>query len=112
MDNWNCGSCLRTKPKCGWMSLSALLIQIGVIYMIMIVSILGALCSLGGNILIMLKKKSGWIVWVLGNLFWIIYNFMSKPNLPMIVMYLVYIVINILGYCKWCDKEGKNKLDM
>ena len=80
--------------------------------MVMVVSILGALCSLGGNILIILKKKSGWIVWILGNLFWIIYNFISEPNLPMIIMYLVYIVINILGYCKWCDKEDKNKLDM
>ena len=79
--------------------------------MVMLVSVLGMICSLGGNILIMLKKKSGWIVWTVGNILWIIYNFITTINIPMILMYLVYMFINILGYCKWCDQEDKKKIE-
>lgn len=79
--------------------------------MVMLVSVLGMICSLGGNILIMLKKKSGWIVWTVGNILWIVYNFITTINLPMILMYLVYMFINILGYCKWCDQEDKKKIE-
>lgn len=79
--------------------------------MVMLVSVLGMICSLGGNILIMLKKKSGWIVWTVGNILWIVYNFITTINLPMIFMYLVYMFINILGYCKWCDQEDKKKIE-
>ena len=79
--------------------------------MVMLVSVLGMICSLGGNILIMLKKKSGWIVWTVGNILWIVYNFITTINLPMILMYLVYMFINILGYCKWCEQEDKKKIE-
>ena len=79
--------------------------------MVTIISVLGMLFSLGGNILIMMKKKSGWLAWVVGNVLWIIYNFITNVNLPMVLMYLVYTVINITGYCKWCDQEDKKKIN-
>lgn len=73
--------------------------------MVLLVSILGSVFSLGGNVLIMLKKKSGWITWIIGNLLWILYNFLSEFNLPMVLMYVVYMVINIMGFLKWKRSE-------
>ena len=68
---------------------------------VLILSIIGTLLSLGGNVLIALKKRSGWLVWIAGNIVWIAVIFMSAVNYPMIFMYLVYIIINIIGYVKW-----------
>ena len=75
------------------------------VIVVLLVSILGSVFSLGGNILIMLKKKSGWITWIIGNLLWIIYNFLSEFNLPMVLMYLAYMIINIAGFIKWKRNE-------
>lgn len=69
--------------------------------LILILSILGALFSLGGNILIILKKRSGWLAWIIGNIFWITTNFLSVINWPMVIMYLVYMIINIIGFFRW-----------
>lgn len=71
----------------------------------MFFSILGTFFSLGGNILIMFKQKVGWIVWILGNLCWIMYNYYSKWNWPMVLMYIVYFIINVIGYIKWNKKQ-------
>lgn len=80
----------------------------GVIYMVLVVSVLGALCSLFGNVLIMLKKKSGWLVWILGNILWIVYNFLSEFNLPMVIMYIVYAIINVCGFVRWKKQDVKD----
>ena len=71
----------------------------------MILSILGAAFSLGGNILIMLKKRIGWLMWIFGNIAWIVVNIVGPFNLPMVVMYVVYFIINVAGYIKWKDKS-------
>jgi nicotinamide riboside transporter PnuC len=75
------------------------------VIVVLLVSILGSVFSLGGNILIMLKKKSGWITWIIGNLLWILYNFLSEFNLPMVLMYLAYMIINMAGFIKWKKNE-------
>lgn len=71
----------------------------------MILSILGAAFSLGGNILIMLKKRIGWLMWIFGNIAWIAVNIVGPFNLPMVIMYMVYFIINVAGYIKWKDKS-------
>ena len=71
----------------------------------MILSILGAAFSLGGNILIMLKKRIGWFMWIFGNIAWIAVNIVGPFNLPMVIMYVVYFIINVAGYIKWKDKS-------
>ena len=76
--------------------------------LILVLSILGAIFSLGGNILIMLKKRSGWIAWIIGNILWIMTNFLSVINWPMVIMYLVYMIINIIGFFRW-KKTDKNQ---
>lgn len=73
--------------------------------MVLLLSILGAAFSLGGNILIIFKKKSGWLAWIIGNILWIIVNFISIFNLPMVLMYLAYMGINISGFIRWAKKE-------
>ena len=69
--------------------------------MILFLSILGMIFSLGGNILIMEKKRVGWLAWIVGNVLWILINFIDALNIPMVIMYVVYLIINIGGYIKW-----------
>lgn len=71
----------------------------------MILSILGAAFSLGGNILIILKKRIGWLAWIFGNIAWIAVNIVGPFNLPMVIMYAVYFIINLVGFIKWKDKS-------
>lgn len=63
------------------------------------------LFSLGGNLLLIKKKKSGWLTWIIGNLLWIIVNFIGELNIPMVLMYVVYFIINVCGYIEWTKKE-------
>jgi nicotinamide riboside transporter PnuC len=67
------------------------------------------LFSLGGNLLIIKKKKSGWITWIIGNLLWILINFVDTLNIPMVLMYVVYFIINVCGYIEWSKKEKEVK---
>ena len=69
--------------------------------LVLILSILGFIFSIGGNILIILKKRSGWLAWIVGNFLWIAVNLISDPNYPMILMYIVYFIINVGGFVKW-----------
>ena len=73
--------------------------------MVLTLSILGSIFSLGGNILIALKKKSGWLAWIVGNILWIAVNIIDTMNVPMVVMYCVYMVINVIGFVKWYRAE-------
>ncbi len=67
-----------------------------------IISTIALLLSLLGNILINFKKKIGYIIWIASNIAWIAVNLIStQPNYPQIIMYLVYIVLNLQGYIHW-----------
>lgn len=66
-----------------------------------LLSIFGTIFSLGGNVLLMFKKRIGWIVWIIGNILWILVNFIGVLNIPMVCMYLVYLIINLGGYLNW-----------
>ena len=69
--------------------------------MILVLSILGSVFSLGGNVLIAHKRRSGWLVWIAGNITWILVNFLGEMNVPMVAMYVAYGIINIVGYRQW-----------
>ena len=68
---------------------------------VLILSILGSVFSLGGNILIAHKKRSGWLWWIAGNGTWIAVNFLGQMNVPMVLMYVAYFIINVTGYREW-----------
>jgi nicotinamide riboside transporter PnuC len=69
--------------------------------LILLLSILGTIFSLGGNILIILKKRIGWLAWIIGNILWIAENIIGEFNAPMVVMYIVYFFINLAGFIRW-----------
>ena len=72
-----------------------------IVDMILILSILGSVFSLDGNILIALRKRIGWLMWIVGNILWILVNFLGEMNVPMVLMYCVYMIINVVGFVKW-----------
>lgn len=72
--------------------------------LITILSVLGTIFSLGGNLLIMFKKRSGWLAWIVGNILWITINFIGTMNWPMVIMYVVYLIINVTAFIKWKEK--------
>lgn len=69
--------------------------------MVLVLSILGGVFSLGGNVLIAHKRRSGWLVWMVGNITWILVNFLGEMNVPMVAMYVAYFIINVIGYRQW-----------
>jgi nicotinamide riboside transporter PnuC len=69
--------------------------------MILILSVIGTILSLGGNIFIAKKNRMGWLMWLIGNVVWIAVNFLGNLNIPMVLMYVVYMIINIIGFMKW-----------
>ena len=75
--------------------------------LLIIFSIISLLLSLSGNLLINHKKKIGFWIWILSDISWIIVNFLGEPNYPQILMYIIYIIINIDGVIKWSkSKKG------
>lgn len=75
--------------------------------MINLLSVLALIFSLVGNVLINFKKKIGYIIWIISNIFWIIINFTDHLNVSQVIMYLVYIVLNIQGFIVWSKKKEK-----
>ena len=49
----------------------------------------------------MKKKRVGWLAWIAGNILWILINFLDVLNIPMVCMYVAYLIINISGYIEW-----------
>ena len=69
--------------------------------MILALSIIALIFSLVGNILVNFKKKLGFIIWTVSNVFWIVVNFIGDMNYPQVIMYLVYAGLNVQGYANW-----------
>ena len=78
--------------------------------MVLVLSILGSVLSLGGNILIAHKKRIGWVTWIIGDAAWILVNFLGAMNVPMVLMYLAYFATNVVGYMQW-GKDGHETMD-
>ena len=73
--------------------------------MITVLSALGAIFSLGGNVAITKKKKVGWLIWIAGNIAWIGVNLLGDFNAAMVLMYVAYLGINIKGFIDWSKQE-------
>ena len=73
--------------------------------MVLALSIVGTITALSGNVLVVYKKRMGWLIWLLSNVFWVLVNFAGEMNVPMVMMYLVYAIINVTGFIKWGRKE-------
>ena len=67
-------------------------------------SICAMVCSLAGNYLVNCKKRIGFIVWIVSNVLWILVNLLGSPNISQIVMFLVYMALNVQGWWMWRKK--------
>ena len=72
-----------------------------------IMSFVALVLSLAGNALINFRKRIGFFVWILSNVAWIAVNMMGTPNWSQIVMFVVYVALNVHGWIKWGKIEGK-----
>ena len=77
--------------------------------MILALSIIALIFSLVGNILVNFKKKLGFIIWTVSNVFWIAVNFIGDMNYPQVIMYLVYVGLNVQGYVNWSRSKINKK---
>jgi len=77
--------------------------------MVLFLSIVALILSLVGNILVNYKNKTGFIIWILSNIFWIIINFLSEVNYPQVLMYLIYTTLNVQGLMLWKKKKKKEE---
>ena len=73
--------------------------------MILTLSIIALVLSLVGNVLVNYKKKLGFIIWISSNVFWIAINFLGDVNYPQVIMYLIYVGLNLQGYINWSKKK-------
>lgn len=69
--------------------------------MIFWVSALALIFSVVGNLLVNIKKRYGFLVWIISNIIWIAVNVMGVPNYPQITMYALYIGMNVHGFLYW-----------
>ena len=70
-----------------------------------IVSFCAFLLSISGNLLVNLRKKSGFVLWIVSNALWILVNFIGPTNWSQVALFVVYALLNVHGYIKW-SKEG------
>lgn len=87
-------------------SKGAMLLQFSLLGAISTVSLI---LSLGGNVLLNFQKKLGYVVWTVGDLSWIAVNLLSeRVNVQQIIMYVVYIALNVCGFVQWSRKRKEN----
>lgn len=70
-----------------------------------IVSVLGMLSSVSGNLLLAKKSALGFWCFLAGNLMWILYSILFSFNLPMVIQYLIFSVINVYGIYEYRKGE-------
>ena len=80
--------------------------------MILTLSIIALVLSLVGNILVNYKKKLGFVIWISSNVFWIVINFLGDVNYPQVIMYLIYVGLNLQGYINWRKSEYEIKIEV
>ena len=66
-----------------------------------VMSFVALVLSLTGNALINFRKRIGFFVWILSNVAWIAVNMMGTPNWSQIVMFVVYVALNVHGWIAW-----------
>lgn len=76
-----------------------------VITVIKAISFLALMFSIFGNISVNNKKKIGFVLWIISNVFWILVNIIDHWNTAQVAMYVCYTVINIVGLIRWSEDE-------
>ena len=77
--------------------------------MVFVISTIALIFALTGNILVNFRKKLGFVIWTISNILWIAVNFLGTLNIPQVIMYLVYIMLNIQGFIVWSRKDKSQR---
>lgn len=77
--------------------------------MITLLSILAALFSVFGNILIIFKKRIAFAIWGIGNVLWVWESIVDSLNIPLIAMNVIYFGINAAAFYEWRENKDAHK---
>ena len=80
--------------------------------MVLVLSILAALFSISGNVLVVFKKRIAFIIWSIGNVFWCAESIIGDFNIPLVLMNIGYFLLNVVGFIEWAkNKEAHKAID-
>lgn len=80
--------------------------------MVIKLSVYALIFSILGNLLINFKSRNGYVLWIVSNIIWINVGLMSdEKNYPQILMYAIYIILNLQGIYNWSKKEKSTQVD-
>lgn len=76
----------------------------------MILEIISAVIAVAGTLFITFKMKTGFLLWVVGDILWLIYGAVTQQYFFM-GQYIVFTVLAAFGFIKWFkdDVLEKNK---
>lgn len=72
-----------------------------------LLSIVACAFSILGKVSVNHKWRVNFVFFVIGYAVWITWNITTTPNIPMLVMYVVYTALSVDGWFKW-KKEGRD----
>lgn len=77
--------------------------------MVLVLSILAALFSISGNVLVVFKKRIAFIIWSIGNIFWCAESIIGDFNIPLVLMNICYFALNIIAFYEWRKNKDAHK---
>ena len=75
--------------------------------LVMVLSIFGLISTISGNVLINYRRKIGFLIWIIGNILWILVNVFGTFNIFMVIMYIMYAALNVDGWIRWGKIQKK-----
>jgi nicotinamide riboside transporter PnuC len=73
-----------------------------------IIQYLAATLGMAGSLLVALKKRSGFMCWIVGNILWVIFGFLIQ-KWGIVVQFIAFEIIAIYGYHNWKGGEMNEK---
>lgn len=73
-----------------------------------LISLVACVLSIAGKICVNHKNRWNFVFFVGGYVMWLVYNFINTPNIPQVIMYVVYTILSMQGWVKW-RREDKKK---
>lgn len=76
--------------------------------MIQLLSAIAVILSLLGQYLVAKKRRSIFVIWGVSNIIWILVDVVEYTNWYQILMYFVFILLNINGWINWKRDEQRD----
>ena len=75
--------------------------------MVGVLSFMALVSSLAGNALVNYRVRNGFLVWIVSNVLWILVNVAGDMNVCQVLMFVVYMCLNVQGYVLWGRKNER-----